>query len=535
MIKYSDISKKFKKVFYDFLSSKIKGSLASEEVRKTTLINLFAFCSIFFLLFYSYRMYLLGDYKLTYIYLFCFAIIVALQTFLRHKRKVNLVSHLLVIELFCLEFFFLYRNGSVQLNIDSYYIFPGIYWYYIFPLFTIFLLGRKVGTAYNLVLIAITIIFFAIDSPMTKLYDFEFEVRFLSIYSAIFFLALFFESNRAVTFSAFQKMQEKNVEYSRKIMDKNKDLRRKNKELLMLTEEVRVQMEYHKDLNVLLELKNQKIVSQNQQLEIQSNEISNQRDLLLIQKQNITDSILYASHIQKALLPSDYILNDIFSDHFILYKPRDIIGGDFYYVKKFDNTLVLAVADCTGHGVPGALLSMLGISYLNEIIHTKELSETNTILNEMRDKIKFALHQSNQTRETKDGMDMALVAIDLNSKILKYSGANNPIYIIRDSALIELKADKMPIGIQPREKPNFSNLEFQLQKDDSVYLFSDGYADQIDKVTMKKFSLKNFQKLLVSIANQGMTEQRDELEAVIERWRNNEDQTDDILVVGVRI
>lgn len=531
----SNKRRRFKRSFYDFLSSRIRGSLVSEDVRKTTLINIFSFCSNFYLLFYSYRMIMLGEPRLSYIYLLCVTIIVSLQVYLRVKRKILFVSHVLVIGLMCLELFFLYRNGSTLLNIKSYYIFPGIYWYYVFPLFTLFLLGKRVGTIYNIALIILTILFFSLNSPMTKLYDAEFMIRLLSIYSAIFCFTYFFETNRAATFKAFQKLQEKNVEYSRKIMDKNKDLRRKNKDLLMLTEEVRVQMEYHKDLNVMLEVKNEKIVSQNRQLEAQSNEISIQRDLLLVQKQNITDSILYASHIQKALLPSDDILNDIFSDHFIYYKPRDIIGGDFYYVKKIENTLVLAVADCTGHGVPGALLSMLGISYLNEIIHTKELSETNTILNEMRDKIKLALHQSNQSREAKDGMDMALIAIDLSSKILKYSGANNPVYIIRDSELIELKADKMPIGIQPREKPNFTNLEFQLQKDDCIYLFSDGYADQIDKESMKKFSLKNFQKLLLNISNWSMSEQRTELENVIDNWRNNEDQTDDMLVVGVRI
>ncbi len=535
MFKNSNRINRIEKSFYDLLSSRIKGSLVNEDIRKVTLINIFAIFGLFYLLFYSYRMYLSGDYNLSIIYIFVAGVVLSMQVLLRYSRRVTLSSHIFVLSLFCLELYFLFRNGSTILHVKSYYIFPGIYWYYIFPLLSLFLFGRKIGTFYNIVLIAITICFFSIDSPMTQLYDMELKVRFLSIYSLIFFFAFFFESIRVVTFDAFLKMQEKNVEYSRRIMDKNKDLRRTNKELLMLSEEVRVQMEYHKDLNVMLEVKNEKIVSQNQQLEIQSNEIADQRDLLLIQKQNITDSILYASHIQKALLPSDDIMNDIFSDHFILNKPRDIIGGDFYYVKKVDNTLVLAVADCTGHGVPGALLSMLGISYLNEIIHTKELSETNAILNEMRDKIKLALHQSNQTREAKDGMDMALIAIDLDSKILKYSGANNPIYIIRDSELIELKADKMPIGIQPNEKPHFTNLEFQLRKNDSIYLFSDGYPDQIDKETMKKFSLKNFQSLLLSITNLNMADQRDELEKVIEGWRKNADQTDDILVVGVRI
>lgn len=535
MFKETSRIKRFEKKFYSFLSSSIRGSLLYEDVRKTTLINIFALFGIFYLLFYSYRMSLSGDYKLSIIYIIIAAIIVSMQVYLRLSKQIQICSHIFVFSLFCLELYFLIRNGSTILNVKSYYIFPGIYWYYTFPLLSLFLLGRKTGSIYNIILISFTIFYFSIDTPMTKLYDMELKVRFLSIYSAIFFFAFFFESIRVVTYKAFLRMQLKNVEYSNRIIENNKDLKRKNEDLLMLTEEVRVQMDYLKDLNIMLEVKNKKIVSQNQQLENQSKEISNQRDQLLIQKQNITDSILYASHIQKALLPSEDILSENFSDSFILYKPRDIIGGDFYYVKRIEDTIVLAVADCTGHGVPGALLSMLGISYLNEIIHTNELSETNSILNEMRNKIKIALHQSNQSRETKDGMDMALIAIDMNTSTLKFSGANNPVYIIRDSELIELKADKMPIGIQPRERPNFSNHEFQLKKNDCIYLFSDGYPDQLEYQTQKKFSLKNFQKVLLQASELKMQDQRDELERVIECWKNKSDQTDDILVVGVRI
>jgi len=527
--------KRFEKKIYIFLSSHIRGSLIYEDVRRATLINIFAIFGIFYLLFYSYRMYLSADYGLSVIYIFLVGVIISMQIYLRHSRKIQISSHILVFSLFCLELYFLIRNGSTILSIKSYYIFPGIYWYYIFPLLSIFLFGRKMGSIYNIALISITICFFSIDLPTTKLYDMELKVRFLSIYSMLFFFAFFFESIRMITFKAFERMQAKNVEYTKRILEKNKTLKQKNGELLMLTEEVQVQLDYMKDLNVILEDKNNKIVSQNLQLEFQSNEIAIQRDQLLIQKQNITDSILYASYIQKALLPTEDILKDNFSDYFILYKPRDIIGGDFYYVKRVENTLVIAVADCTGHGVPGALLSMLGISYLSEIIHAKEFSETNAILNEMRNKIKFALNQSDQSRETKGGMDMALVVIDLNSNTLKYSGANNPVYIIRDSELIELKADKMPIGIQPRERSNFTNLEFQLRKQDCIYLFSDGYADQLEDQTLKKFSLKSFQKLLSSISEQNMDDQKNELERVVESWRNTLDQTDDILVVGVRI
>jgi hypothetical protein len=165
--------KRIEKNFYDFLSSRIRGSLISEDVRKATLINIFALFGTFYLLFYSYRMYLSGDYALSIIYIVMLCIIVSMQIYLRHSKKIKLSSHIFVSSLFCLELYFLIRNGSTILSVKSYYIFPGIYWYYLFPLLSLFLLGRKIGTFYNIILIFITICYFSIDAPYTRLYDME--------------------------------------------------------------------------------------------------------------------------------------------------------------------------------------------------------------------------------------------------------------------------------------------------------------------------------------------------------------------------
>jgi serine phosphatase RsbU (regulator of sigma subunit) len=532
---HADTIALLRRKLYRFLSSSIRGSLVYEDVRKSTLINIFAFGGIFYLLFYAYRMYILNDVKLSYIYLLCVAVIVVMQVYLQRRRKIALASHVLVFGLFCLELFFLYRNGHTRLSIDSYYIFPGLYWYYIFPPFSLFLLGRKVGSMYNGLLVLITALVFLIQSPLTELYDIEFKVRFLSVYTAIFFFAFFYENIRHVTFGAFQRTNEKSVKYLQRISVKNRVLKRKNEDLQMLTEEVRVQNEYLKELNDALEERNNKIILQNVKLEEQQSEIVAQRDLLLVQKHNITDSILYASHIQKAMLPNENTLRESLADFFILYKPRDIIGGDFYYVKRVDSTVFVAVADCTGHGVPGALLSMLGISYLNEIIHGRELAKANMVLTQMREKLKHAMHQGSQPNESKDGIDMALCAIDLKSLTLQFAGANNPIYIYRNAELHKFKADRMPVGVQFNQRPEFTNQEFQLQKGDCIYLFTDGFTDQLNGVTRRKYSLKRFQGKLQELSAQRMDLQQAELDASVEQWKAGADQTDDILVVGLRI
>ncbi|NOZ45870.1 MAG: tetratricopeptide repeat protein [Chlorobi bacterium] len=272
----------------------------------------------------------------------------------------------------------------------------------------------------------------------------------------------------------------------------------------------------------------------------------NANRILAEQKQLITDSINYASKIQSAILPSKKQIDKLLPDYFILYKPRDIVSGDFYWIKKIKNQLIIAVADCTGHGVPGAFMSMLGISFLNEIVRKKEVAKPSAALEELRKQVKISLKQipeggnvSGNSKEyslsnVRDGMDIALCTIDTKSLIMEYSGANNPLYLIRDNELKEIKPTNNPIGIYIREI-DFENREIQLYPNDVLYLFTDGYADQFGGTKNNKFYSSRFKNLLLNNYKKPMTEQKIILEENFADWKGNNFQVDDILVVGIRI
>jgi serine phosphatase RsbU (regulator of sigma subunit)/Tfp pilus assembly protein PilF len=269
-------------------------------------------------------------------------------------------------------------------------------------------------------------------------------------------------------------------------------------------------------------------------LEEQNIEIKQQRDQIFQQKQEITDSIQYASRIQNAVLPPDSMLDDL-QDHFILYKPRDIVSGDYYWMTLKDNKTIVAAADCTGHGVPGAFMSMLGISFMNEIVNKSDRTEANEILNELRSDVISSLGQTGVTGETQDGMDLALCVIDLEGLKIQFAGAYNPLYLIRDDKLTEYKSDKMPIGIHKEKKESFNNHDIDIKKGDALYLFSDGYVDQFGGNRQKKFMTKNFKELLVRINQKTMAEQMDILDKTLKEWMGDIEQIDDILVMGLRI
>jgi len=272
-----------------------------------------------------------------------------------------------------------------------------------------------------------------------------------------------------------------------------------------------------------------------QEVVAQKNEIEEQRDQIAHQKEEITDSITYASKIQRAVLPSTEKAHEILRDHFVLFKPRDIVSGDFYWMTENKGKVVVVAADCTGHGVPGAFMSMLGVSFLNEVVNKNEIIQANLILNELRTNVKTTLKQTGQTGESKDGMDLALCILDYDEMKLQYSGAYNPLYLIRDGELLETKADKNPIGIYIKEKESFTNNEIDLQKGDTIYIFSDGYVDQFGGPKGQKLKSKYFKSLLLEIQNKNMDEQREFLDNYIEKWRGDIGQIDDIIVIGLRI
>jgi serine phosphatase RsbU (regulator of sigma subunit) len=273
-------------------------------------------------------------------------------------------------------------------------------------------------------------------------------------------------------------------------------------------------------------------------LEKQSQELKEQREELMLQKEEIISSINYAKKIQSAILPPEVYINELLNENFVLYLPKDIISGDFYWIKQIKNNIILASADCTGHGVPAAFMSMLGISCLNEIVQSKEFTNANEILNELRKEIKHSLRQTGKKEEMRDGMDIALCVIDSKNNVMQYSGAHNPLYIISNngnSEIKEIKADPMPVGIHFLGDKSFTNHEVQLEIGDTFYIFSDGFIDQIGGENNHRFTSERFKKLLVTIYDQPLYEQKEILEKTLKDWMGANPQTDDILVIGARV
>ncbi|NMC41373.1 MAG: SpoIIE family protein phosphatase [Bacteroidales bacterium] len=273
----------------------------------------------------------------------------------------------------------------------------------------------------------------------------------------------------------------------------------------------------------------------NSDLESKNAEILRQKEIIEQKNQAITDSIQYASRIQTAVLPPVDFLSEWWPDSFILFRPRDIVSGDFYWGRQKGSRVIAAIADCTGHGVPGAFMSMLGNAFLDEIYNTTEITDAAAILNMLRDEVINALKQKGLTGEARDGMDISLCIIDLESLKLDYAGANNPLYIVRDGQLIKKPADKMPIGIHVTDFTPFNNHTDYLKKGDMLYLFTDGYADQFGGPKGKKFMYRPLQNLLLKIHDRPAAEQKEELIRTFEEWMNGYEQVDDVLIAGIRI
>jgi serine phosphatase RsbU (regulator of sigma subunit)/uncharacterized protein HemY len=285
--------------------------------------------------------------------------------------------------------------------------------------------------------------------------------------------------------------------------------------------------------NEILEQKNEEIQAQRDEIEAQRDTATSQRDKIARQNRIITESMEYASRIQNAVLPQESLIKDIFSDYFIFFKPKNIVSGDFYWINKIDSKIVLVAADCTGHGVPGAFMSMLGVAFLNEIINQKQIFDPGEILNNLRTNVIDALHQTVKKRGSRDGMDIALAVIDEKTYELQFSGAYNPLYIIRDNELKELKADRMPIGVHNvYQDTSFSVQKEKLLPGDRLYLFSDGYYDQFGGTEGMKFSRKAFKKTLLEIHQKPMAEQEEELNRTLIEWMSTWSQIDDIMVLG---
>jgi serine phosphatase RsbU (regulator of sigma subunit) len=262
--------------------------------------------------------------------------------------------------------------------------------------------------------------------------------------------------------------------------------------------------------------------------------ISYQRYEIDRQRKELTESIKYASYIQNALLTSQHELKRLLPEHFVIFIPRDIVSGDFYWITKRKSDLIVAVADCTGHGVPGAFMSILGITLLSEIVNRASYNSAGTILNQLRESVMRALNQRGMDEEQKDGIDMALCLINTETNMLEFAGAFNPIYIVKKNRLIEMHGDKMPIGIAALEENSFTNHRYNLEENDVVYLFSDGFVDQFGGPEGKKFKYQPFRNMLLNISNLPMHVQKNELIKKFNQWKGNLPQLDDVLMFGFR-
>jgi len=361
------------------------------------------------------------------------------------------------------------------------------------------------------------------------------------------FLVLFFVLMALLgVFSAFRTKKRKNEELSQK-----------NAEILMQNEEIEAQKDE-------IEAQLDQIASQKDQLEIQSKETESQRDLAIergnlleIKNKDIEASIYYALRIQQAILPNVKIIDKYFKESFVYYKPRDIVSGDFYWASENNNKLILVAADCTGHGVPGAFMSMLGVSFLNQIVSAQNILDSEQILTKLREMIISSLKQSiDNENSTKDGMDLSLIIYDKEKLEIQYSGAYNSLYIVSDEfpkviqgdnctreytdeksgfKLLELKADRMPIGIFVLKSGDFTKKIVQLKPKDRIYMFSDGFPDLFNKESKQKFTSKRFKNLFLGNYDVNVSSQNQLLKDTYVSWVGNEKQIDDILVIGMEV
>ena len=311
--------------------------------------------------------------------------------------------------------------------------------------------------------------------------------------------------------------------------------RRKNALLAQQKKVIEEKNENLEQANRDITEKNVQLSEQAEEIRTQNEEITTQKELIEEKNKNITDSIQYASLIQGAVLPSPDILAESFSNHFVLFKPRDIVSGDFWWYHRNSNRIMVAAADCTGHGVPGAILSMLGTALLNEIASQFSDIKANELLDRLKTKMIEALVHTDRENPRRDGMDIAICIFNSDSNVVEIAGANNPVYVLRDETIEIVKGDKAPIGLHPGRADKFSLQTFQRKPGDRFYLFSDGFPDQFGGENGRKLMYKNFRELIIESRNLSLQEQGNFLDESFIKWQGYSEQIDDVLVVGVTV
>ena len=253
------------------------------------------------------------------------------------------------------------------------------------------------------------------------------------------------------------------------------------------------------------------------------------------QNKDLFDSLRYASGIQNSILPSFDKIDSRFGEAFIFYSPKDVVSGDYYFFHQQKNKFTVAAVDCTGHGVPGALMSIIANGILKEVIVNKQISEPSEILYALEDELRLALNHDNSRQESYDGMDVAIGVFDFEKNIISYSGAFRPMILVRDEKIIEFAGNRFPIGFYGDVKKEFITIQEELKSGDTFYFYTDGYCDQFGGEEEKKFTRKRFKELLLSIQSMPLCEQKSFLKYALNNWKQNEPQTDDILVLGLKV
>ncbi|MBL0328065.1 MAG: tetratricopeptide repeat protein [Bacteroidetes bacterium] len=274
----------------------------------------------------------------------------------------------------------------------------------------------------------------------------------------------------------------------------------------------------------------------NEQLTISNNAIRLQKEELENHKKEITDSINYAKRIQESILPPDAYWKNMLPDSFIFYRPKDIVSGDFYWIEQKNDSVCFAAVDCTGHGVPGALMSVVGFNLLTQAVNEMNLTIPSEILKHLDYGVTKTLRQSSDGKGVKDGMDLSLCSLNLKTNVLQYAGAFNSLYYISGGKFHEIKADKFPIGVNLDGKVDeYTNHSISLQKGDCIYLFSDGYADQFGGPKGKKYKYNQLKELLHKIYLLPIDEQHQQLSRAFDAWKGDLEQVDDVVIIGVRV
>lgn len=279
----------------------------------------------------------------------------------------------------------------------------------------------------------------------------------------------------------------------------------------------------------------EKVNERTKEIQLQKNEIEAQRDMIELKNISITSSINYASKIQQAVLPPAELLDKLLPDSFIFSKPKDIVSGDFYWLAERDERIIFTIADCTGHGVPGAFMSLLGISFLNEIVKVHGIIRSDAILSALYEKLVQSILQDRKENITKDGMDIALCVLDRRKRRIQYSGGMNDLVKINNGRMVVIKSDRTGLGPSDNTNGRFSLNELDYEDSDMIYLFSDGYQDQFGGINNKKFLRSRFYNTLFEISSLPVSDQKDVLETTLNWWMGDKIQTDDITVLGVRL